>query len=89
MNLLIEAARNNNVESVKQLIERGVDVNGVVDGEQWPHTALYFAANKGFVECAKVLLDANADVDKAGRSGWTPLHIASFWGHVECVKVER
>ena len=83
-NALIEAAKDNNVPSVKQLIGRGTDVNGV-DVSGW--TALHWAANRGFVECAKVLLEANADLSKATSYGWTPLHCASDHGHVECLKV--
>ena len=80
---LIDAVGKNNVPLVKQLIEGGVDVNGVdEDGD----TALYYAANRGFVDCLKVLLEANADV-KATSDGWTPLHTTSFSGHAECVKV--
>ena len=81
---LIDAAKENNVALVKQLIERGADVNGV-DGVG--RTALYWAAKSGFVECTKVLLEANADVNKACHNGWTPLHVASGNGYVECVKV--
>lgn len=72
------------VPSVKQLIARGVDVNGV-DEDGW--TPLIWAAKEGFVECVKVLLEAKADLDKALDGGLTPLHIASRYGHVECVKV--
>ena len=81
---LFDAARKNNVALVKELIGRGVDVNGA-DGNGW--TALYWAVYGGFVECSKVLLEANAHVDKAASNGSTPLHIASSRGHAECVKV--
>jgi ankyrin repeat protein len=35
----------------------------------------------------KILLHAKADVNKADRNDWTPLHDASYNGHVDCVKV--
>ena len=82
---LIEAAKRNDVALVKQLIGRGVYVDGVDNA--WGRSALYWAAREGFVECAKVLLEANAEVSKADNVGWTPLHITSNNGHVECVKV--
>ena len=81
---LIDAVEKNDVPLVKNLIERGVDVN-VVDRDGV--TALIWAARKGFRECAKLLLGANADVEKANRFGWAPLHHASRNGHTECVKV--
>ena len=81
---LFRAVEGNEVALVKELIGRGVDVNGV-DGIGY--TALDWAAQRGFVECAKVLLEANADVNKTDDDGWTPLLIASNYGHVECVKV--
>ena len=82
---LIDAVEKNDVALVRQLIGRGVYVDGVDNA--WGRSALYWAAREGFVECAKVLLEANADVHKANDSGWNPLHPASYNGHVECVKV--
>ena len=82
---LIVAASQNDVSLVKQLIQRGVDVNGV-DG--YGYTSLYCAACRGFAECAQLLLEAKADVDKADSyGGWTPVFVASKWGYMECVKV--
>ena len=81
---LIDAAKKNDVALVDQLIGRGVDVNGA---DVFECTALWWAAARGFVECTKLLLEANAHVDKADREGWTPLHSASCNGHAECVKV--
>ena len=81
---LIDAVRKSNVALVKELIGRGVDVNGVDD--VYGYTALDWAAQRGFLECAKVLLEANADVNRTD-DGWTPLHNASYYGPVECAKV--
>jgi ankyrin repeat protein len=81
---LIDAVKENDIALLKQLIEDGADVNGV---DEVVRTALFWAAVKGFVGCARLLLVANADVNKGNRGGWTPLHIASSNGHGECVKV--
>lgn len=77
------AADNNDAALLKALIVGGADVDGVRGG--W--TALLVAAREGSVECARVLLEANADVDKACMYGWTPLIYASMKGRVECVQV--
>lgn len=38
-------------------------------------------------ECAKILIDAVANVNAIGSGGVTPLHFASLQGHVEVVRV--
>ena len=82
---LIEAVKRNDIESVKAIVAGGgVDVN-TVDGDG--RTALLWAAQNGFVDCVKILLDAKADVDKVNQLDSTPLHGASLNGRVECVKV--
>ena len=81
---MIDAAKKNDVALVKELIGRGVDVNGA---DVFECTALYCAARGGFVECARLLLEANANVNEADDDGWMPLHCASNCGHDECVKV--
>jgi ankyrin repeat protein len=81
---LIESAKENNVIELKRLIQRGDNINAA-DG--FGYNALYWAASMGHVECALVLIDAKADVTNSNQDGDTPLHIASFKGHVECVRV--
>jgi len=34
----------------------------------------------------KALIEAGADVNKAGDDGWTPLHMAAWNGHEAVVK---
>ena len=57
---LIEAAKNGDVEKVKQLIAQGADVNpeGIFD-----KTALMMAAYKGHTEIAEILIQVGADVN--------------------------
>lgn len=82
---LFDAVRKNDHESVKTIIAGGgVDVNAL-DGTRY--SALLYAAKKGFVECGKILLEANANVGTADQCGLTPLHLAAWYGRVECVKV--
>src|SRR3990167_9255982 len=82
-NALIDAVKENEAPLVKELIGRGVDVNGA-DG--WGCTALWWASMNGFAECAKLLLEANADMGDRMADN-TPLHMASNFGRAECVKV--
>lgn len=36
------------------------------------------AAEGGYIDCAKILLDSNADIDALNFSGQTPLHVVSW-----------
>ncbi len=71
----VEAAMNGNREVVRALLKDGADVNTTqADGM----TALHWAAQKGDVELAKVLLYASANLKATTRiGGYTPLLIAS------------
>ena len=82
---LIDAVWMNDVVSVKALIASGADLE---EKDVFGSTPLSVAAWRGFVECAKVLLEAKADL-KAKGFGEQPLYAASFHGHVDCVKVRR
>ncbi|CAE7511120.1 CTTNBP2, partial [Symbiodinium necroappetens] len=46
-------------------------------------TPLYIAAQEGQLEVAHLLLQANADMNKATRDGATPVHAAELSGHLE------
>ncbi|XP_013184439.2 transient receptor potential channel pyrexia isoform X2 [Amyelois transitella] len=51
-------------------------------------TPLHVAASLGLAQCAKLLLDAGADVRAAmGTGRATALHLAAEDGHAECAKV--
>jgi len=72
---VVDAAMSGNREQVRALLRDGADVNTAqADGM----TALHWAAQKGDVELAKVLLYASANVRATTRiGGYTPLLIAS------------
>ncbi|CAI7580097.1 unnamed protein product [Penicillium glandicola] len=71
--LLISAARKGRLETVKLLLERGVDPNESYCGP----TALGRAAGNGHVETVELLLDHGADPDPDEVRGW--------WSTLYCV----
>ena len=83
--LLLEAARNGDVERLRLLVDAKAFVNSV-DNEG--RTVIYTAAREGHAECVKLLLSApGVDVNMATKDGWTPLNVAASGGHAECVKL--
>ncbi|OEJ15271.1 hypothetical protein BFL38_13275 [Brachyspira hampsonii] len=70
---LLEASKNNDLETLKSLIEKGADVNAK-DNDNW--TALMLASDNGHLEVVKYLLDKGADVNAADNNGWTPFFFA-------------
>ena len=53
-------------------------------------SALVIAAEEGYTNCARTLLEARADVDGRDPANgwkviWTPLMLACDFGHVKCV----
>lgn len=50
-------------------------------------TALHWAADRGHVDVAKLLLDNSADVNARDECGQTPLHYAASCGHEAIVKI--
>jgi len=70
---LIQAARKGDIETVKQHLDAGADVNAkVMNGE----TSLTSAAYSGHKEIVELLLANGADVNANDRNGSTPLHSA-------------
>jgi len=68
------AARDGNIEAVKQHIATGADVNAKSAGGKL--TPLHFAADYGHTEIVELLITKGADVNAKDDSGLTPLHYA-------------
>jgi hypothetical protein len=81
---LIEAAGRGNLELVKILLEKGVNVNAENDHGL---TALMTASAQGHVEVAQLLVDRDADVDARDSAGETALMYAASKGFFEVVKL--
>lgn len=75
MKPLHEAAKNGELAKVKELIEKGADVNED-DGEYG--TPLHCAAKEGKVDVIEYLVSCGAHVDATNKEGSTPLHYAAI-----------
>ena len=51
------------------------------------NTLLIIAAEKGYPDIAKVLLDKGAEVDRRDTEDFTALYIASAYGYIDTVRV--
>jgi ankyrin repeat protein len=90
-----QAAREGNIEAVKQAIADGGDVN-VKDKRRWidfrsgfrlrrnGETPLHDAATK---EVAELLISKGADVNAKNNDGVTPLHYAARYGRKEVAEL--
>ena len=77
---LIFAARSNDLESVKTLLDAGVNVNQQT-GYGW--SALLVAAQNRYYKLGAYLIERGADVNLAHNGGWTPLYLATDNRNIE------
>jgi hypothetical protein len=81
---LLEAARKGDVRKVRELLDRGADVDA---RDKYGWTPLHLAAYRGYAEVARLLLDRGANVDARDDVGDTPLHWAAHDGHLDVVEL--
>ena len=74
---LWRAARDGNIEAVRQHLASGTDVDAKTDTGYAP---LHFAANYGRKEIAELLISKGAEVNAKSNKGFTPLHNAALGG---------
>ena len=79
--LLAEFAGNGNVEGMKRLLELGVPVDALYEGDGYfeiakDSTALHVAAWRGQPGAMKLLIERGAPVNALDGAGRTPLQIA-------------
>jgi ankyrin repeat protein len=77
---LIYAARANDRESVRILLDKGVDVNQT-SGYGW--SALLVATQNRYYRLGADLIERGADVNLANKGGWTPLYLATDNRNIE------
>ncbi|MBQ3526620.1 MAG: ankyrin repeat domain-containing protein [Akkermansia sp.] len=84
--LLIRAARDNQTECLKVLLELGVSPDAPDDKSE---NALHTCAALGYAEGVKLLLHAGADMNmrSAAHGGSTPLMLAANNNQTECAKL--
>jgi uncharacterized protein len=81
---LIDAAFKGDIDTVKQLLDKGVNPNSKdSDGE----TALHYAALKGRTEVVMLLLKKGANPNIKDKDGGTPLMSAAWGGHADVAKL--
>ena len=83
---MIEAARNGDLASIEDLLDRGADIEART-GEGT--TALMFASGGGQVAAVELLLDRGADIEARNDDGNTALILASAMGEDEVAAVLR
>lgn len=84
-NALVQAAKENDAEETRRLIEEDVDVNAIDDKGK---TALMFATEKNSVDVAKILIAAGANINaKENEYGETALMYAAAQNALDVAKL--
>ncbi len=78
------AVLNRDVAQVRDLLEKGADVN---QRTQYGIVPLHVAARAGLTEIAALLLDKGANVNATDYRNWMPLHSAAENGHKDTVEL--
>ena len=81
---LLQSAYNGDTEGMKELLEKGVEPDVVVD----PFTPCYAAAQMGWLDLVELLLERGADPNKARTdTGETPCYAAAERGKLDVVRL--
>ena len=79
------ASQNGHLEVATTLMEAGANVN---KAQKDGRTPIYLASTNGHAPIVQALIDAGArTAELMYRGSFSPLHVASEKGHLECVRV--
>ena len=81
---LIRAVKRGDINTLKDLIRAGADVN-CSDTQGW--TPLFHAAGIGSSEIMRLLIASGADLDSHRDKGFTPLFLAILSRHLEAIRL--
>ena len=82
----IDAAKNGDLEEVRSLLNKGVDIN-TQDGPVYRNTALHYAAQNGHYEVVETLIDSGANFNLTNRDKVSVLMYAAQNGHDKIVEL--
>jgi len=81
---LLEAVELYNTTRIKELLDKGVNVNA---REKYHAAPIHKAIEYGYIDIVKLLLDHGADIQLRDGEGRTPLHRAAIHGNVDIAKL--
>jgi len=91
---LISAARAGCIDRVRALLEGGAEADAPGIGareflllEGRYYSPLMAATQNGHAECARLLIDSGADVNRCDEAGWTPLAYAVVFNRADCARL--
>ena len=83
-NTIWGAAQKGDINSIRQHLAEGVDINGKDDKQATP---LHWSAVYGQTDATEFLIEQGADVNGKDGAGSSPLHWAAFLGQPETVQL--
>ena len=78
------ALKNRNIDAIKNLLDRGADVN---ERDERLQTPLFITSKFREITIARMLINYGADVDCRDIIGWTALHVAAVSGYIDIVRL--
>ncbi len=69
------------LEDIKLMSFKGTDLNKTKP-DQNGATFMHIACANGYSSVLEFLLEHKVSLSVQDKDGWTPLHVATFWGHV-------